>query len=800
MSQLRQEFRFVLRSLARAQGYTALAVGTLALALALMGSVFALLNAYLVRDLPYPAADRLYSVRYAVPPENPPPGLDRLDWTAISDLAEHLIAWDLDMFYLMGGDHPVAAPGAWVTPGFMQGLGLRPGLGRSFATEEFLPGAPQVALISHGLWQTRFGGDSAVIGRRFEAYASDRPDDPEIFTVVGVLPAGFWHVNPYVEVLTPLRAPSYPYQVSLRAGVPPELAASRITALVQRGVSQLPAGWAVRLTSVHQDYAARIRPTLLAIAASVALVLLIAAGNVAMLALLRAMRRQRETTIRLALGAPPGAVLRPFLIEAVLVAGAGLALGALLARLTVRGLAPMVERQLGRSVPGGAAAVVLDLPVLAALAGLTALVALLVAIVPAAVTARRTPVATLRRDRRTGADGTGGRRVRFGLVTLELAGSVALIVGSGLMVRTVVAMTSTEPRLDAAGVVSANLGLRERNYPDAERQAAFHARFLDEVARLPGVERAAMSNPAPLSELGPRPVAADRPGASRQQAGVVAISPEFLDLLRIPLRGGRAFSAADRGPGAPVALVSETLARRLWPEGSAIGQTIRVMHRRLDTGDTVEVRRTVVGVVGDVRHTPTDQETADVYVPLLQEPGRHARVLVRASGTTERWGRELRRVAAGIDPEATLSGVRPLADYAADQLARPRFLAALFSGFGLFATALALLGVYGVVAFVVEQREREVAVRIAVGASGGAVLRLFAREAAGMLAVGLGAGFLGAVLLGRILRTQLYGVPSVEPFTLAAAALLVTAGMALATWWPARRATRIDPALALRED
>lgn len=800
MSQLRQELKLALRSLGRARGYTALAIATLALALALMGSVLALLNAYLVRNLPYPAAERLYSVRYAVPPENPPPGLDRLDWTAISDVAEHLIAWDLDMFYLKGGEHPVAAPGAWVTPGFMQGLGLRPELGRTFAPQEFLPGAPQVALISHGLWQTRFGGDSAAIGRRFEAYVSDRPDDPEIFTVVGVLPAGFWHVNPYTDVLTPLRASSYPYQVSLRAGVPLELAASRITGLVRSGLSQLPPGWEVRLTSVHRDYAARIRPTLLAIAASVALVLLIAAGNVAMLALLRAMRRQRETAIRLALGARPGAALRPLLIEAVLVAGAGLALGALLAQLAVRGLAPVVERQLGRSVPGGAAAVVLDLPVLAALAALTALVALLVATVPAAVTARRAPVATLRRDRRTGAEGTGGRRVRFGLVMLELAGSVALIVGSGLMVRTVVALTSVDQGLDANGVVSANLGLRERSYPDAERQAAFHSRLLDEVARLPGVQRAAMSNPAPLSELGPRPVAADRPGAPLQQAGAVAISPEFLDLLRIPLRAGRGFSAADRGPGAPVALVSEALARRLWPEGAAIGQTIRVMHRRFDTGDPVEVRRTVVGVVGDVRHTPTDEETAIVYVPLLQEPGRHARVLVRASGTAERWGRELRRVAAAIDPEAALSDVRRLADYAADRLARPRFLAALFSGFGAFATGLALLGVYGVVAFVVEQREREVAVRIAVGASGGAVLRLFAREAAGMLAAGLGTGLLAAVLLGRILRTQLYGVPAVEPFTLAAAALLVTTGMALATWWPARRATRIDPALVLRAE
>jgi putative ABC transport system permease protein len=800
METLGQEIRIAVRSLIRARGFAALAVATLALALALEGSVLALLNAYLVRSLPYPSADRLYSVRYAEPPEYPPPGLERLDWTSVSDVAEHLIAWDLDVFYLVGGEHPEAAPGAWVTPGYMQGLGIRPARGRAFAAEEFEPGGPQVALISHGLWLNRFGGDSGIVGRRFEAYVSDRPNDPEIFTVVGVLPASFWHVNPYTEVLTPLRAPSYPYQVRLREGVPPEVAASRISALVKAGLIGLAPDWQVRVRSVHEEYAARIRPTLVAIGVSVTLVLLIAASNVAMLTLLRVMRRQKETAIRLALGAGRAAVVRPLLIESLLVVGAGATLGTLLAAIVTRWVAPVVQQQLGRAVPGGPATVSIDPGVMAALAGLSLLVALLMTLAPTIVASRQAPFATLRRDRRAGGDSVGGRRTRFGLVAVEVAGSVALVVGSGLMVRTVVEMVQVDLGLEPSGIVAANLGLRERTYPDRERQSAFYARFLAELDATPGIASTALSYPPPLAELQPRPVAAESRESTVHQAGVVAVTPAYFSLLGIPLLGGRGFSAQDRASSAPVALASRTLAGRLWPEGSAIGRTIRVMERRFGSPDTVTVSMTVVGIVGDVRHSPTDDETADVYVPLFQAPERSARVLVQASGPADRWLEELRRAAAAIDPEVTLGAARPLGEYAADQLARPRFLASLLSGFGFFALALALMGVYGVVAYVVEQREHEVAVRMAVGAGAPAVLGLFAREAAAVLLVGVAAGAVGAVMLGQVLETQLHGVPAIDPATLVGAAALVAAGCGVATWWPARRATRIDPARALREE
>src|SRR5689334_8412013 len=219
MSSAWYELKIAVRSLVRARGFRGAVIVTLGVAVALQTAVVAVVNAYVVRALPYPAADRLYNVSYAQRPASPPEGLSSLDWTTLSDVVEHPIAWDLDVFYLLGRDYPETVPGAWVTPGFVHGLGIRAALGRTFTSQDFSTGAPQVALISHELWRSRFGGDSSIVGRSIRAYVSDRPTDPEMFTIVGVLPSNFWHINSYTRLLTPLRAPTYPYMVRLRPGV-----------------------------------------------------------------------------------------------------------------------------------------------------------------------------------------------------------------------------------------------------------------------------------------------------------------------------------------------------------------------------------------------------------------------------------------------------------------------------------------------------------------------------------------------------------------------------------------------------
>ena len=801
MPQCWSDLRIALRTLYKARGFTAAVIGTLALAIALEASVMAVVNAYLIRSLPYPGAQRLYSVLYSRPGEASPRGLADLDWNAISDVVEHPIAWDLDVFYLVGGDHPERASGAWVTPGFMQGLGIRPVIGRAFISEEFQPGGPQVALIGHALWQTRFGGDAAILGRQFEAYVSDRPSDPDIFTIVGVLPADFWHLNRYTQVFTPLRAPSYPYLIRLRDGVPAALAERRITDLLREGRVTLPASRQVELRSVHAEYSRRVKPMLLAIGTAVSLVLLIACANVAFLLLIRGLRRQKEVAVRLALGAGTARIARLLVTESLLLAAGAALAGTVAAWLMIRWLAPAVEQQLGRPAPGGTAAVSLDLTVVAAVGALTLLIALMLTLAPLLATLPRALFSMMRRGRQSGAEGSRGGPTRFSLIALEIAGSLALLVGSGLMVRTVIRMLDVDLGMQPTGVVTANLALRERTYPNDDPRVAFYQRLEGALQQLPGVASAALSFPPPLAELSPRPIQTDDAGAwSENRAGVLVVTPDFFATLGIPLLQGRGFTTLDRGAAEPVALVSETAARRLWPQGSALGNVVRVDASGMTGRDTPSVARTVVGVVRDVRHSPTDEQVADVYVPLLQEPGRFARLMIRAPGTPESWVNQLRRVLKEIDPEASLSSVEQLDGVLDAQLARPRFLAALFAGFGLFASVLALMGVYAVIAYAVKQREREIAVRMAVGADGKAIMGLFAREGTVVLLVGLISGALGALGMGRLLKTQLYGVEAVDPVTLMAASLgLATAGAA-AIWWPARRANHTDPASALKEE
>jgi putative ABC transport system permease protein len=793
------DLRIALRSLSKTHGFTGSAITTLGLAIALEVTVIAVVNAYLVRSLPYPAADRLYSVGYARPGDVYPEGLANLDWAEVSGVVEHLVSWDLDVFYLIGGDHPEPAPGAWVTPGFMRGLGIRPAFGRSFAAEEFEPGTPQVALISHSLWVNRFGSDSAVLGRPFEAYVSDRPDDPELFTIVGVLPPDFWHLNRYTEVLTPLRAPSYPYLVRLRERVPPPVAERRIAELVRTGPTAITPGWRLELRPVHREYASRVKPMLVAISVAVSLVLVIAGTNVAILILLRALRRQKEVAVRLALGAGRARLAGMLVTESLLLAAGGSVVGTGLALLATTRLTPVIEAPLGRTVPGGAGAVSLDLTVLAAIVVLTLAIGVAMALAPLVITSRQSVFATMRRGRRGGLESARGRRTRFALVAVEVAGSLALLVGSGLMVRTVIRMVDIDLGMDATGIVAANLALRERSYPNNESQAAFYQRLLAALAQTPGVTSVALAFPPPLAELRPQQIARGDDAGGGQPAGVFAVSPDFFLALGVPLVAGRAFVATDQAASEPVAILSDAAVRRLWPGGTAIGKTIRILERDAEIGDT-GVRRTVVGVVGNVRHSPTDEETADVYLPLFQRPSRFARLLLRATGGPEPWLPRLRSVVKEIDPEVAVSAVRMFDDYVAEQLARPRLLASLFVGFGLFATALALMGVYGVMAYAVEQREHEVAVRMAVGADRGAIIRLFASEGGAVLLVGIVAGGFGAVAIGRVLEAQLYGVRAVDLATLVAASLGLAVACGAAIWWPARRASGIDPAVALREE
>jgi predicted permease len=792
------DVRHAVRSLRRARGFTAVAVGTLSASLALAVAVMAVVNAYLVRGLPYPESDRLFNVRYVAPGQDFPQGLAALDWRALDDIVEHRVAWDLDNFSLRGEPYPELAAGTWATPGYMAGFGVRPAMGRGFDPRDYEEGQPLVAIISHRLWQTRFGGTPDVLGRQFDAHVNDRPDELERFTIVGVLPAGQWHMNAFTEVLAPLKAPTFPYLVRLREGVNPALAADRITAIVRRANPGLPPEWRADLLSTHTEYLGQVRPLLLSLAAATVLVLLIGCANVAVLLTVRSSQRRREFAVRKALGATAGRVTRAVMAEAMVLGLAATALGLGAASLIVDAAAPVIDSQLGRPAPGGASAIAIDWTIL--LAGLAAgLLATCACSLVALWASGRTPVSlALTGGQKSATDGPAHGRARATLIAVEVAASLALMVGAALMVQSGLRILDVDMGLEVDDVSVARISLRQRAYPDVASQQAFYEQASRRIAAVPGVTGLAFTNWWPLQAAPPREVSAGRPGgAPPTRAGVSSVSTEYFSALGIAVRDGRAFTRDDRAGAPDAAIVSETLARTLWPGRRGVGERLQIAP---PAGATDAPRSfLVVGVAEDVRHSHTDTELADAYLALAQGPAPTVFAYLRMSGASADAERGIRDAVAAIDPDLALGTPRPLAGILDQQRAAPRFLASLLVVFAALAVMLSLVGIYGVIAYAVRQREREIAIRMAVGAAGRDVLGMFLRQGAAVLGCGLALGVLAAVGLGRVLETQLFGVRPAEPAVLAAMTVIFAVCGIAAIAWPATRAASMDPAAALKE-
>ena len=797
---LLSDVRHAVRTLQRTRGFTVVAIGTLGVGLALCVAVAVLVNAYLVRGLPYPQSDRLYSVRYAPPGTPGPTGMQKLDWTSLSDVIELPIAWDLDVFNLRGGPYPEALQGTWVTPGYVEGFGIQPAIGRGFLPTDFETGRPAVALISHGLWQSRFGAQPDVLGRTFDAFMNDRPNEVESFTIIGVLPERHWHLNAFTEVLAPLRAPSFPYMVRLHRGVPPEHAAERMAALIRAGGSAMPAGWRPELISTHTEYVREIRPLLISVATATGLVLLIACANVAVLLMVRATHRRREIAVRKALGASGGQITRVVLAETLVIGGAATALGLGMAYAIVTALAPVMDVYLGRPAPGGAGALAVDaLAVAAAIAaGLATVGVCSIAPLWASI---RTPVSLALTGGQKGAtEGPAQRRARSALIVVEVAACLALLVGAGLTIQSALRILDVDMGLRTDDVLVGSVTLRQRSYPDAPSRLRFYERMQALTGEISGVRGVAFTASWPLQQAMQREMGAGETASGFPlRAGLVAVSPGYFDTLSVPLRDGRAFTAQDRVGTEPVAIVSATLARRLWPDRSAIGEELRVAPPAGAPATARTLVAGVVGVVGDIRHAHADNDLADAYVPMLQYPSSSTFMYVRAPGRLTSIEQELRRALARIDSELALGRPQSLGDILDRQRAGTRFLASLLVVFAAFAAALALVGIYGVIAYTVRQREREIALRIAIGAGRGAITALFLRQGAIVLACGLALGVGGALAIGRVLEAQLFGVGPAEPRVIAAAAIAFALCALVAVGWPARIAASTDPAATLKE-
>jgi putative ABC transport system permease protein len=799
LASLEQDVRYAARGLRRTPGFTSVAVASVAIGLALTAITSGAVDAYLVEPLPYAESDRLFRVRYAPPGPWEPRGMSALDWGSVADVVEFPITSAGETFYLGDGGFPQSARGLRVGRGFIEGLAVRAVLGRALEPIDFVASGEKSALIGYALWRERYGEAPNVIGRVIRLERESAGAEIETVRVVGVLPRDFYFgrdSRDRPDVLVPLTSAARTYMVRLRPGVPEVAAERRITEAARQVATDLPSDWSgVELESVRETYIAPLRPVLLGVTAACALVLLIVCANLAVLMVLRTLRRQREFAVRTALGATRWNLARLLLLEAGSLCFAATVLAMAITTLGIDSLAPLIEAQLGRPAPGGEAAVSVDGRVLLVVTGVGVVMAFVVSLLPLMLPRHRTLFGALRQDGWTDAAGRPMKHVRSTLIALEVAGTLVLLAASGLMARGVVDMLRTDLGFEPDRLVRARVVLRSSDYPDAAAFSRFYRVFTDRLSTTLNAPVVFTSWPS-FVELPTEIAEAAGHTEPGMPAGLVSVGPRYFETLGIELKGGRDFNDRDISGTDPVAAVSETLAHRLWPDGTALGRPLRIVERHPD-GPRAGPWRTVVAVAHDVRQGYRDATLSDVYVPALPS-GRFGSFHVRAAGSPAAILPEMRAVASEIDPRAIVDLPRSVADENRE-LAGVSFLSMLLATFAAVATFLAVLGIYGVTAYAVAQRERETAIRIALGAPAAAVVRLFLGESGVVLAAGLTIGLLGAIAVGRTLESQVVGISAFDLRTLLPIGASLAAAALIATWWPARRAARRNPLDALKE-
>ncbi len=790
-----RDFTFAIRGLRRTPAFTLVAIVSLSVGLALAATTVSVVNAYLIRSLPYPDADRLYHVRYGPPGPWEPGGMSGLDWRAVEDVVEYPISAAGESFYLTEGGSTLSLRALRVTPGFAEGLGVSAVVGRRFAEQDFAAGSERVALIGHALWRDRFGSDPGAVGRVIRVEPESGARRPETFRIAGVLAPGFYYgrdSRAALDLLVPHTSPMRTYMVRLRDGVPAAAAERRLTEAARRAAtSPIPSDWTgIQLESAHERWVGGLRPVLLGVTVAVALVLVIVCANVAVLLLLRSIQRQREVAVRLALGSGWRHIARMLLAEISLVCAVAAATAVAITRLLLGVLAPLVEAQLDRPTPS-ASGITIDTTVLIVVGAISLLVVAALSLAPLTAWGRGLTNA-LQQDERVASEGRSMRRLRSGLIAFEIAGSVVLLVGCGLMIRSVTNMIGTDLGFDPDGLARSRIMLRSRNYPDAAAYRGFHERFASRVSDAAGSPVVFSSWP-PFVPPPAHLIESDE--GSAVTAGAIAVSAGYFSTFGIDLREGREFTPEEASADRPVAVISETLATRLWPAGGALGKPVREVEQT-PAGPRPGPWRTVVGVAGDVRQTYQDADRGDFYAPRTPD-GRFGTFYLRTGRPAPILFADLQRAAAAIDREAVINPPSLVADD--DQtLAGTRFLTVLLTGFAGVAGFLAMLGIYGVTAYAVQQRHKEIAIRIALGASGREVARVFLRHGALLLGAGTVVGVAGGAAVSRVLRAHVFGVQSYDaPTYIAACALLLTVGLATVAW-AARRAAATDPVTVLK--
>jgi predicted permease len=806
------ELRHAARGLARTPGFTAAAVFTLALGLGANAAIFTVVDAALLRPLPFVDPDRLvlvwetmgdWKTRWVAP-------ANFVDWRRDARSFEGLAGYSQSDVNLMGAGEPERLKSAVVSDTLFELLGARPALGRSFRRGEDEAG-PRLAVLGDGLWRRRFGADPAVVGRIVRL-------DGEPHEIVGVMPAAF-RFPPGADLWTPGRE-GIPFIHSVLSGqdmrtlrdshlftVVGRLAPGRSAGDAQAEMDALAArlareypdtneGLGASVASLRDHLVGDVRPALGVLAGAVGFVLLIACANVAGLLLARATQRAMDTAVRLALGAGRARLVRHGLLEALLLSLAGGVLGLGLAHWGVDAIVASSPPGLAGLEQAGPDARVL------VFAGLVSLLtAGLFGLVPAAQAANPSLGTLLGSGVRT-SGGPARARARRVLVVAEIAMAHVLLVGAGLMLATLVRLRSVDAGFDDTNLLTFQLSLSDARYREPHRRRAFYDGVLAGARRLPGVSAAGAVMRLPLAEgavnRGLRIEGRPAPQAGEDHSvDYQTVSATYFAAARIPLRKGRALRDAD-AEGAPrVVVLNEAAARRFFPNEDPLGRRVG-----LGDGDDPARWRTVVGVVGDVRHRALDQAAAPAaFAPYRQdrESWNMMSFVLRTSVDPRTLAPAVGPLVRGVDPEQPVSNVRTMDEVRDAAVLRPRFLATVLAAFAGSAVLLAAIGIYGLMAYTTAQRTQELGVRMALGASRRAVLGLVLAEGARLAVAGVALGLAAALALSRVLAGLLFAVRATDPLTLAAVSLVVAAVAALAAWLPARRAAGVDPARALRE-
>jgi predicted permease len=836
METLLQDIRYGLRMLVKKPTFTIVAVLTLALGVGANTAIFSIVNAVLLRSLPYPDPDRLVRIFF----NEPGVGLRdvRFSQPELDDLQTRSgVFEDVSPIFegsedVTGAGQPERVEGVNGSFSYFSMLGVTPQIGRLFGSQDFVPGFAAEAVISDGLWRRAYGADPNVLGRTIRL-------DNDSLTIIGVLPPGFRHPGPTTsgdaEVFCaggfsgdPFPAPMRGTRIlvsgigRLKPGLTLAQAQARLTAMAAQLRHDFPtdyppqAQWTIEIQPLQETLVGKVRPMLLVLLGAVILIVFIVSLNIANLLLARASGRQQEMAVRLALGASRGRMVRQMLTESMLLS----LIGGVAGIATAVGTLGFILRFVPSTVPR-LNEVRIDWVVLAFALLISILTGLMFGLAPALHSAKGALSSAIREGGRGSGYSTKTGRLRDVLIVSEVAFALILMVGAGLLLRTLRDLLQENPGFNPTQVVTANIQLPNPNeseadpYLDIPRRATFDRELLRRMKAIPGVELAAITSALPTTNSNPNAVGGlaiegfaieDRPVESSQDLSAerIRISSDYFKVLQTTLQRGRSFTEGDEDGKPLVAIIDESTARKYWPTSDPLGRRVRfgqtAVHQHLSPTGSTKPWTTIVGIVKDIKSDGLDIDgVPHIYVSTYQDNSKELSVVLRTSLPAAQLEPQIRHEIQSIDPGLPVFNVSSMNDVLDRSLASRRFSADLVGGFAGLAVLLASIGIYGLLAYIVGQRSREIGIRMALGARRDDILRMFLRKGVALAGAGIVAGVIFSASTASLMASLLYGVRPHDPAVFLIVPLLLLAVAALASYLPARRATKVNPMIALRE-